>query len=249
MVLDQPTLDRLYRGLSETHAWLDKYYAAMNNGNQQQRQSANMMLKRTIDQLGVLTRQFQQAGLQAGPSPKAASLKDLMSFMDFLDKNSFYALAEKVSDVIKLGLETKRDDLISLANFLDENNLLYLANKVDEIGKLYITAEYGFIPIERSDQENEANDGDDIIQPTREGSLSTRYCPDHRGVQAIRIAEKVYQCPIDGKKYDYEMGYENYKGQKIPGGSVAAQTPATSDFGGIPMRIWDSRSDVLNRIN
>jgi hypothetical protein len=87
------------------------------------------------------------------------------------------------------------------------------------------------------------------IQPSHEGSLSTRYCPDHHGVQAIRISERIYQCPIDGKTYNYGTGYINYQGQIVPGGSVAEQTPNTSDTGGIPMRFYDSRQSILNRIN
>lgn len=115
-------------------------------------------------------------------------------------------------------------ELIKLADFSDEIGAYELADELDKIAE-------------------------EIIQPPSEGTLSTRYCPDHNGVQAVRISERVYQCPIDGKIYNYETGYTNYKGQKVPGGSIAAQTPTTSDFGGIPMRIYDSRQNILNRVN
>jgi hypothetical protein len=68
------------------------------------------------------------------------------------------------------------------------------------------------------------------------------------GVQAARISEHIYQCPLDGKVYNYETGYVNYQGQKVLGGSVAEQTPPTSDFGGIPTQIYDSRQNVINTI-
>ena len=118
-------------------------------------------------------------------------------------------------------------EITKLANFSDDIGAHVLADELDKIAE-------------------------EIAQPIQQpsdGGLSTRYCPDHNGVQAIRISERVYQCPIDGKIYNYETGYTNYKGQQVPGGSIAAQTPTSTDFGGIPMRIYDSRQNVLNRIN
>lgn len=35
------------------------------------------------------------------------------------------------------------------------------------------------------------------------GSLSTRYCPDHHGVSTYRKSDVEWQCPIDGKSYNY----------------------------------------------
>jgi hypothetical protein len=118
-------------------------------------------------------------------------------------------------------------EITKLANFSDSIGAFILADELDKIAE-------------------------EIVQPIQqpnEGSLSTRYCPDHNGVQAIRISERIYQCPIDGKIYNYETGYTNYKGQQVPGGSIAAQTPTSTDFGGIPMRVYDSRQTILNRIN
>ena len=139
------------------------------------------------------------------------------------------------------------ESLIKFANYLDAEGLYDLANIVDESIFIVKKAEdYGFFP---KNGKSSVKEEDPIIKPLNESSLSTRYCPDHNGVQSFRISQNIYQCPIDGKKYNYEMGYINYEGQNVPGGSVAAQTPTTSDFGGIPMRIYDSRSDVLNRIN
>lgn len=117
--------------------------------------------------------------------------------------------------------------LTKLADFSDEVGAYVLANELDKMAEEEVRP----------------------IQQPNEGALSTRYCPDHNGIQAVRISERVYQCPIDGKVYNYETGYTNYKGQKVPGGSVAAQTPSTSDYGGIPMRIYDSRQTILNRVN
>lgn len=179
------------------------------------------------------------------------SFQKAKSFNDI--KQAIYILGQLINfykrELDKLPSKTASlNNLIKLANYLDKEGLYDLANIIDESILIVKKANnYGFLPKNRCNKIN--NKKEEIIKPLNEISLSTRYCPDHNGVQVVRISENIYQCPIDGKKYNYETGYVNYKGQKVPGGSVAMQTPSTSDFGGIPMRIYDSRSDVLNRIN
>jgi len=137
------------------------------------------------------------------------------------------------------------EEMLRLASYLDNKGFHKLASKVDR--SILKMANYGFIPRTRKiGQEIEVVEP---IQQPREGSLSTRYCPDHIGVQTFRVSERTYQCPIDGRIYNYEAGYKNYQGQRVPGGSVAAQTPTTTNYGGIPMRIYDSRQSILNRMN
>jgi len=80
-----------------------------------------------------------------------------------------------------------------------------------------------------------------------ETSLSTRYCPDHIGVQTFRVYNNTYQCPLDGKIYNYENGFTDYKGHVTPGGSVANQTEFTFDFGGIPATVFDNRVSIINK--
>lgn len=139
-----------------------------------------------------------------------------------------FALISRVNGVEKIQQKAEViQEITKLANFSDEIGAYTLANELDKM----------------------AGEVAEPFQQPYEGSLSTRYCPDHNGVQAIRISERIYQCPIDGKVYNYEVGYTNYQGQKVPGGSIAAQTPTSSDFGGIPMRVYDSRQTILNRVN
>ncbi len=57
-----------------------------------------------------------------------------------------------------------------------------------------------------------------------EASLSTRYCPDHPGVQVLRKGDGVIQCSLDGKTYDFNEGFTTAKGNKVPGASVDRQT-------------------------
>ena len=57
-----------------------------------------------------------------------------------------------------------------------------------------------------------------------EAPLSSRYCPDHPGVQIARIGEHVWQCELDKKTYDFDNGFTLNNGNKVPGGDVSQQT-------------------------
>jgi hypothetical protein len=58
-----------------------------------------------------------------------------------------------------------------------------------------------------------------------EHALSTRGCPIHHGAQMARIGENTWQCDLDKAIFNYENGYTDDRGNKVPGGSVAAETP------------------------
>lgn len=88
----------------------------------------------------------------------------------------------------------------------------------------------------------------DTMQSVEFSALSTRYCPEHIGVTVGRIGELTYQCPLDGAVYNWETGWVGHEGKEYPGGSVAAQTPYSSNHA-IPHRVFDSRESVLNRVN
>jgi hypothetical protein len=177
-------------------------------------------------------------------TPKTAELfENLIVFADEMDKTGRSDIADKIDEIIKTA---NIEEIINLADYLDKSNDCRTASAIDNIIVKY--ADYAYIPKVRQTKcpENEATK-DPLIQPTNEGTLSTRYCPDHIGAQAIRIAEHIYQCPLDGKIYNYDTGYVNYQGQKVLGGSVKEQTPPTADWGGIPMRIYDSRQNIINK--
>jgi len=59
------------------------------------------------------------------------------------------------------------------------------------------------------------------------GGLSTRTCIDHPGSQLSRVGEHIWQCELDHKIYNYDIGFELNDGTKIPGGDVALQTSNT----------------------
>lgn len=77
-----------------------------------------------------------------------------------------------------------------------------------------------------------------------EAPLSTRYCPDHAGVQIARVGEHVWQCEMDKKTYNFESGFELNNGSKVPGGDVAQQTQGLS----VPTHaIFDDRNGRLGQ--
>lgn len=67
---------------------------------------------------------------------------------------------------------------------------------------------------------------DNIIKKSKYGGriLSSRYCPDHRGVSLIRVDDDQFQCPLDGKIYDYNTGFVTYDGEVMNGGSITEQS-------------------------
>jgi hypothetical protein len=75
-----------------------------------------------------------------------------------------------------------------------------------------------------------------------EAPLSSRYCPDHPGVQIARVGEHMWQCELDKKSYNFETGFELNNGAKVPGGDVAQQTQSVS----VPFHaIFDTREGRL----
>jgi hypothetical protein len=75
-----------------------------------------------------------------------------------------------------------------------------------------------------------------------EAPLSSRYCPDHAGVQIARVGEHMWQCELDKKTYDFENGFELNNGAKVPGGDVAQQTQGLN----VPYHaIFDTREGRL----
>jgi len=230
----QPT--QTERNLSNAHAYILSLVRALRHRDSRIREQALVGLEKYMQPFGDLVNRIIRG---------ASSVDELISIADDLDKMGEHRLADKVDNILKINQFKEAESnvlrLTKIANYMDSIGLYKAADNIDE------ALEYGFFPRERVSGEESKEP--EPVQPPREGSLSTRYCPDHIGVQAARISERAYQCPIDGKVYNYELGYENYQGQKVPGGSVAAQTPTSSDYGGIPMRIYDSRQSILNKVN
>lgn len=148
-------------------------------------------------------------------------------------------------------------ELMKQASVLDELLLTIAANptlfaqakeaenyRLEELRKKYQD------PKKELDELNKVSDSLKAIDKSQmtkdyqvlEAPLSTRYCPDHAGVQIARIGEHLWQCELDKKTYNFETGFELENGSKVPGGDVANQTQGLS----VPTHsIFDTREGRL----
>jgi tetratricopeptide (TPR) repeat protein len=162
------------------------------------------------------------------------------------DEMGFYDLADELDErTIKVANDYKHKTLsllIELADELDLKGETKTASFVDEISSLVKTADYSWLF-------KGFNEAQPEYKRARDFALSTRYCPDHRGVSVVRLDDNLYQCPLDGKIYDFKNGYQNYDGEMVPGGSVSNQTPQRFDYGGIPSQTYDNRVTLMHGTN
>lgn len=99
-------------------------------------------------------------------------------------------------------------------------------NRLDELKKKYDE------PRKELAKSNKIADSEKAIDKSKltkqynilEAPLSSRYCPDHAGVQIARVGEHQWQCELDKKIYNFETGFELNNGSKVPGGDVSQQT-------------------------
>jgi hypothetical protein len=174
---------------------------------------------------------------------------------------------ETVASLAQALDETGDDELIKRASLLDELLVTISAPKnavaqakadtEDEINKLRAKyrGEQGEDLYHKrtqslAEQANKKNVAEAVesIRTYRpmEAPLTTRYCPDHPGVSVMRIADRVYQCGLDKKIYNYEAGFTTEKGNIIPGGGVENQIP---DWGHRDpgKTVFDNRESLMSR--
>lgn len=148
-------------------------------------------------------------------------------------------------------------DLIKQASVLDELLLTISAppnalrdkkaaedKKIDEIKKKYHSVNEELDATNKVADSIKAIDKSNMTKDYRilEAPLSTRYCPQHPGVQISRIGEHLWQCELDKRSYNFETGFELDNGSKVPGGDVANQT---NTLGNNIESIFDSREGRL----
>lgn len=154
--------------------------------------------------------------------------------------------------------------LTKVANHLDDN---YKHGAADILDKIVLAFEYKITPRsesraplydaaehnksqmwEQTKREIAENRKQDAVLSHRPTALTlkTRYSPELPGVQVYHVADGVQQDSITHKIYDWNTGFTLNDGTKIPGGSVAEQTPALSGYTGMT-RMFDTRVDLSKR--
>lgn len=122
--------------------------------------------------------------------------------------------------------------LLTVAADIEEKNRFQerINQKIAELkGKNKIAAET-----------NAPTKSDKKVYEENEASLSTRYCPDHPGVQAMPIEDGVIRCSLDGKTYNFKEGFTTEKGNVVPGTSIENQTKLDTHFSN-PLSTSDTR--------
>jgi hypothetical protein len=168
--------------------------------------------------------------------------------------------AEKLEEIaaVAAAFDESGDELLQKqANVLDEILLTLSAPKdyafnfkKAEDDRLDILKKKYKEPKDEQDQVNKVSESLDAIKKSpvykeyrpMEAPLSSRTCVDHPGAQLARVGENTWQCSLDHKVYNYDVGFTTLKGDKVPGGTVTEQTPKYHDEG---HQMFDSRPQRL----
>lgn len=121
--------------------------------------------------------------------------------------------------------EEKKIDVLK-AKYEDVNKQLHLENKTEESAK----------KIDASPMMKEYRE----IAP----GLSQRCCPDHPGSLMARTGDHQFQCQLDKKNYNYELGFTDMQGRVYPGGSPSHEFDLENR--GVPHQLFDTREERTN---
>lgn len=189
-------------------------------------------------------------------------IEQLIKIADYLDGIGELEAAEKVDELIgKIANENNNrliEKLCSYADAMDALGEHKIANELDaEVAKLSKLA-YSPDVQERDFSKYDSEKNNDLIRKKPKSkrelleehemenlretgkTMSTRDCPDHIGTMMARVGENTYQCPRDGKVYNWEEGWVDMSGKKHPGGSISGQTTESINYI-IPSRIFEDR--------
>lgn len=196
----------------------------------------------------------------------AAILKTAAEKTDLLEPQEESKLTlESLDEIATLASEFDKSGdefLMKQASVLDEilltigaPNGVVAAFKAAEDKKIDVIKNNYKKPKEEIDKANKVAEVEKAIKDSGmtkhykilEHELNSRYCPDHSGTMLGRVEENVYQCPLDGKTFNFAQGYTLENGDKVPGGSVTEQTPMSHPdmhqaFDDRPSRLEKSRT-------
>lgn len=192
---------------------------------------AAALLKNAADQVSTV-----EPPEESKITPEA--LEDLANLASAFDASGDPALKKQASvlDELLLSIAAPPNAVIQRQDLMDA--------RTDEIKKKYENPSKELAEVNKIADSEKAIDKSGLTKEYKilEAPLSTRYCPDHPGVQIARVGEHMWQCELDKKSYNFETGFELNNGAKVPGGEVNQQTQAVS----IPYHaIFDTREGRL----
>ena len=166
------------------------------------------------------------------------AIDDLAALATAFDDSGDPGLKKQASviDELLLTIAAPSDAIVQRKDLMDQ--------RITELKKKYEQ------PTKDLAETNKIADSEKLIEQSnmtkqidiQQSPLSTRYCPEHAGVQIARVGEHVWQCELDKKIYDFETGFTLNNGTKVPGGDVANQTQTQN----IPFyALFDTRQDRM----
>jgi hypothetical protein len=166
------------------------------------------------------------------------AIEEIANLATALDQSGDPALQKQASvlDELLLTIAAPPNALAERKDLLD--------SRTDELKKKYHEPREELRKTHKISEVEKAIDKSQMTKHYKilEAPLSTRYCPDHPGVQIARIGEHMWQCELDKKSYNFETGFELVTGDKVPGGDVSQQTQGLN----VPFHaIFDTREGRL----
>jgi len=199
------------------------------------------------------TAEEAESEVSGEPSPEMGDvLARLSGVADRLDSLGHYEEATTIDAFIAKYAEDEsagKDDVVDWKEEADtEQSKRYDAKHHHDLLVRKNKGENERVDREGYKDENNVHTNQPMKEAMEKEAASSRYCPEHIGTTMGRVGEATYQCPLDGKVYNWETGFTDYDGKQHAGGSVAAQTPGSSEYE-TSHRLFDSRENILNRVN
>jgi len=164
------------------------------------------------------------------------SIEEIAALASALDSSGDPQLKKQASVLDELLLSIAAPPVDERKDLLDA--------RLDELKKKYENPRKELHDVNKIADSEKAIDKSQMTKEYKilEAPLSSRYCPDHPGVQIARVGEHMWQCELDKKSYNFETGFELNNGAKVPGGDVAQQTQGVN----VPYHaIFDTREGRL----
>jgi len=165
------------------------------------------------------------------------SIEELAKISEAFDKSGDKSLKKQASviDELLLSIAAPPDGLNQIKKLQDA--------RISELKKKYNESKNKSNSLNKVVESEKAIAKSDMTKAYNilEAPLSSRYCPDHAGVQIARVGEHVWQCELDKKTYDFEKGFTLNNGNKVPGSTISANLD--DDVKAQPL--FDTRYDRL----
>lgn len=218
-VLDDECHKVAYEVLKSTAGWLENPDNEIYSLLEEHVPSVEIAAKACVMAANILKKASLEIQLVSGVAESknniSTALEKLQVLANEFDNSGDPTLMKKASVLDEI-LLTVAADMEAQSNFKKQ-----MQSKIDQIKKNHAAAKNGIVSEATEEKESKPNYK---TYEENEASLSTRYCPDHPGVQVFPKGDDIVQCTLDGKIYNYKEGFTLANGNRVPGTCVENQT-------------------------